>query len=55
MMSRQSIEDHRLVVALPEAGDEAQPESLEQLLAGVTADNRHQEVETGGAVGREVW
>jgi antitoxin MazE len=29
--------------------------SLEQLLAGVTEDNLHREVDTGPAVGHEVW
>jgi antitoxin MazE len=29
--------------------------TLEQLLAEVTADNIHHEVETGPAVGNEVW
>ena len=29
--------------------------SLEDLLAGVTEDNQHREIETGPAVGREVW
>jgi len=29
--------------------------SLDQLLAGVTRGNRHGEVETGEAAGREVW
>ena len=29
--------------------------SLEQLLSGVTSDNIHQEVDTGNAVGNEVW
>ena len=28
---------------------------LEDLLAGVTEENRHDEVETGGPVGSEVW
>ena len=28
---------------------------LEDLLAGVTARNRHEEVDTGDAVGREAW
>ncbi len=28
---------------------------LDDLLAGVTEDNRHGEVDTGPAVGREVW
>jgi antitoxin MazE len=29
--------------------------SLEELLAGVTEENRHAEVETGLAVGNEAW
>ena len=29
--------------------------SLEELLAGVTKNNLHHEVETGPAVGNEVW
>jgi len=29
--------------------------SLEQLLSGVTGNNIHHEVETGAAVGNEVW
>lgn len=34
---------------------EARPVALEDLLAGVTAENRHGEVDTGDAVGGEVW
>ena len=29
--------------------------SLDDLLAGVTPQNRHSEIETGRSVGREVW
>jgi len=29
--------------------------SLDQLLSGVTGDNIHQEIDTGSAVGNEVW
>ena len=29
--------------------------SLDQLLAGVTSDNIHQEINTGEVVGNEVW
>jgi len=29
--------------------------TLEQLLAGVTDENRHAEYDTGEAVGNEVW
>jgi len=31
------------------------PFTLDQLLAGVTDENLHEEVTTGGPVGREVW
>jgi len=31
------------------------PFTLEQLLEGITPENRHQEVDTGPAVGGEVW
>jgi len=30
-------------------------EKLEELLAGITDDNLHNEVQTGASVGREVW
>lgn len=36
-------------------GFEAAPPVLEDLLAGVTPENLHGEVDTGPAVGREVW
>jgi antitoxin MazE len=29
--------------------------TLETLLAGITEDNIHQEIETGSSVGKEVW
>ena len=46
-----SVEDGKLVVQpLP-----APHYDLESLLAGVTADNLHDEVESGPAMGREVW
>ncbi|MFO7682195.1 MAG: AbrB/MazE/SpoVT family DNA-binding domain-containing protein [Chloroflexota bacterium] len=45
-----SIEDGRLFL------EPVQPTySLEDLLAAVTEDNLHSEVETGAAVGNEVW
>ena len=44
------LEDGKIVLlAVP-------PEStLEQLLEGVTEENRHDEIDTGPAVGREAW
>jgi antitoxin MazE len=45
-----SIEDGRLFL------EPVQPTySLEDLLAAVTEENLHAEVETGAAVGNEVW
>jgi antitoxin MazE len=29
--------------------------TLEQLLAGVTEDNIHEEIDTGNPVGKEIW
>ena len=46
-----SLEEGRLVVA-PIA---ELPLSLEQLLAGVTEENKHREVDTGPAMGEEAW
>ena len=34
---------------------ETEEPSLEMLLAGVTSDNLHHEISTGGAVGNEAW
>jgi antitoxin MazE len=46
-----SIDDGKIVIAPC-----AEPEyNLEDLLAGVTNKNIHTEVETGDAVGQEVW
>ncbi len=46
-----SMEDGRLVVCVA-----SQPEfSLKELLDGVTIDNLHSEVDSGGAVGGEEW
>jgi antitoxin MazE len=44
--------DHGKIVVDPHPEPEY---SLEELLKGVTKRNRHAEVETGRAVGREVW
>lgn len=30
-------------------------ETLEQLLAGITEENRHEEIDWGPPVGNEVW
>jgi antitoxin MazE len=51
--SRVEIErdgDRLVVKAVKTEGD-----ALADLLAGVTAENRHGEVETGRPVGREIW
>jgi antitoxin MazE len=46
-----SMEDGRLVIRVA-----TQPEfSLEELLDGITAENLHSEVDSGGSVGGEEW
>ena len=46
-----SVDDGRIVI-----DPHAEPEyRLEDLLNGVTEQNLHAEVDTGGSVGREVW
>jgi antitoxin MazE len=46
-----SVVDGKLVVLRV-----AEPEvTLEQLLAGITEQNRHREADTGPAVGSEAW
>jgi antitoxin MazE len=46
-----AVEDGQLVVKLL-----PQPKlTLEELLSQITAENMHEEVETGTAVGGEVW
>lgn len=46
-----SLEDGKIWVA-PIAAPEV---TLEELLAGITDENRHAEVRTGPVVGSEVW
>jgi antitoxin MazE len=46
-----SVQDGKLIVAPAD-----RPRyTLEELLAGVTDENRHGEISTGPAVGEEVW
>lgn len=44
-------ENGRIVIERERSGDY----SLENLLRGITSANLHQQVETGRAVGREIW
>ena len=46
-----SLDEGKLVVAPVRT----RAQSLESLLAGVTEDNLHGEVDTGPSVGREAW
>jgi antitoxin MazE len=46
-----SVEDGKIIL-LPVVEPKL---SLAQLLEGVTEENRHQEVDTGSAVGGEAW
>ena len=46
-----SVDDGKIIIA-----PHAEPEyRLDDLLKGVTKGNLHEEVKTGGTVGREVW
>lgn len=47
------LEEHdgKIVIKLVAPAEYA----LDELVAGITDENRHEEVETGGSVGREVW
>ncbi|HEV2146188.1 MAG TPA: AbrB/MazE/SpoVT family DNA-binding domain-containing protein [Longimicrobiaceae bacterium] len=46
-----SVEDGRLVISPVE-----EPEyTLEELVAGITDENRHPEIDTGPSVGNEAW
>lgn len=47
-----SVRDDRLVI---ERDDDLPEISLDELLAGVTDENIHEEIRTGPAVGNEVW
>jgi antitoxin MazE len=55
------VKEGSTVELLPEDGGivirlvEGKPVALEQLLAGVTPDNLHGEVDTGAVVGGEAW
>lgn len=50
-MVEMSLEDGKIILLPVE-----QPEmTLAQLLAGVTEENRHAEVEMGTSIGREKW
>lgn len=46
-----SLEEDRLVIRAAQP----KPLALDDLLAGVTPENRHDETDTGGPVGGEVW
>jgi antitoxin MazE len=48
------IVDGKLVIQAVDAGD-IPYYSLEELLVGLTPDTAHAEIDTGPAVGKEVW
>jgi antitoxin MazE len=48
----QITSDGAVATIKPKKGDKA---SLKELVAGITPDNRHQEVDWGEPVGKEVW
>ena len=48
-----SVEEDRLVIDVPK--NEEERITLEELLAGITEQNVHREIDTGIPVGNEVW
>lgn len=51
-----SVEQEKLIIK-PSVQEPSlkKVEMLEQLLAGITDENLHNEVQTGASVGREIW
>lgn len=47
-----SLADGKLLIS---SVKEEEGITLEQLLAGVTEENLHSEIDVGGAVGNEIW
>lgn len=47
-----SVRDNRLVI---ERDDDLDEISLDELLAGVTDENIHEEIRTGPPIGNEAW
>lgn len=54
-MAEISVEDHKLIVLFPDGQQGEEHISLEGLLAGITEENIHGEIETDVPVGNEVW
>jgi antitoxin MazE len=49
------VRDGKLVVEIAKAKSRRRRFKLEQLVAGITPENRHRELEWGPRVGNEVW
>lgn len=47
--------DHQLVIDLPQVPQDEKSLTLEQVLAEITEENIHHEIESGIPVGNEVW
>ena len=49
------IRDGKLVVEIAKPNRRRRRYTLDQLVAGITAKNRHRELEWGPPIGNEVW
>lgn len=50
-----TVRDGKLVIEIARPRRRKHRYDLNKLVAGITADNRHSEIEWGAPVGREVW
>lgn len=50
-----SIVENKLIIDLPVEKQIEEHITFEQLLAGITEENIHREIDTGTPVGNEVW
>jgi len=50
-----TVRDGKLVIEIAARRRRGRRYDLKRLVAGITADNRHGEIDWGAPVGREVW
>ncbi len=50
-----TVSDGKLVIEIARSPRRKRRYALDKLVAGITPDNRHEEIEWGPPVGNEVW
>ena len=50
-----TVSNGKLVIEIVRARRRKRRYTLDELVAGITPDNRHGEIDWGSAVGKEVW